>query len=69
MLMLRLMTRHMPFEITSFGVQPLIADIAVHLVSIVAAGDVLVANLLVHEGFGAAGESAFEGAVFVGARG
>ncbi len=49
MLMLRLMACHVPFKVTSLGIQPLLADVAVHLISVVAAGDVVVAHLLVHE--------------------
>ena len=33
-LMLRLMTRHMPLEITAFGIQPLLADVTIHFVPV-----------------------------------
>jgi hypothetical protein len=64
-LMLRPVTGHVPLEVAPFGVQPLLADVTEHFIAVVAAGDVLVADLLVHEGLGAGGVGAFEGAIGV----
>lgn len=51
---------HVALEVGALAVEELSADVAVHLVAVVAGGDVFVAHLLVHEGFGTAGERAFE---------
>jgi hypothetical protein len=59
----------MSAEITPLGIEKLVADVAVHLVAAAVRRDVLVADLLVHEGFGAAGKGAFERAMFVGKAG
>jgi hypothetical protein len=49
MLMLGLMTCHVSPEITSFAVQPLIADVAIHLVLARVGREMLVEDLFVHE--------------------
>lgn len=61
--------RHVPLEIRPLAVQVLAADVAVHLVAVVARRHVLVAHLLVHERLGAARERAFERALGVRHRG
>lgn len=60
MLVLRFVARHVPSEVGSFGVQELIADMAVSLVLTGMRGEMRHQHLLVHERLGASGESAFE---------
>ena len=62
MLMLGSVRRHVSFEIAAFAVEVHLADGTVHLVATVVSRHVLVADVLVREGFGTVGECAFEGA-------
>ncbi len=64
MLVLGSVRGHVAFEIATLAVQILSADVTVHLVALVAACHVLVADLLVHEALKTAGERAFERASF-----
>jgi hypothetical protein len=66
MLMLGPVGSHVAFEIGPFAVQILPADMAVHFIAVVAACDVVVTHLLVHERLGTSGERAFEGAAVIG---
>jgi hypothetical protein len=67
MLVLRLVTRHVSSKVGAFGVQELIADMAVSLVLTRMRGEMRHQDLLVHEGLGASRECAFErAAVIVG---
>lgn len=65
MLVLRLVTRHVSSEVGAFGVEELIADMAVSLVLPGMRGEVRHQDLLVHERLGASGESAFERAALI----
>lgn len=64
-LMFGSMGGHVAFEVGPFAVQVLAADVAVHFVAVVAASDVFVAHLLVHERLGTARVCAFEGTALV----
>lgn len=55
---------HMAAEIGAFAVEPLVADRAVHAVAARVRGQMVVADLLVGEGFAAAGVRAFPGEFF-----
>jgi hypothetical protein len=62
MLMLGPVRGHVALKVAALAIEVDAADWAEHLVAAVVRGHVLVADVLVLEGFGAVGECAFEGA-------